>query len=92
MCLINKKMTNIRKTNSVEKLKNALIELLLEKDYSEISVSDITKKAGVSRGTFINISLIKTILLLQSVKRHLKNSEIFYQKEILINKIRFLKV
>ena len=52
MCLINKKMTNIRKTNSVEKLKNALIELLLEKDYSEISVSDITKKAGVSRGTF----------------------------------------
>ncbi|QGX00979.1 TetR/AcrR family transcriptional regulator [Streptococcus ruminicola] len=45
-------MTNIRKTNSVEKLKNALIELLLEKDYSEISVSDITKKAGVSRGTF----------------------------------------
>ena len=45
-------MTNIRKTNSVENLKEALIELLLEKNYSEINVSDIAKKAGVSRGTF----------------------------------------
>lgn len=52
MCLINKKMTNIRKTNSVEKLKNALIELLFDKNYSEITVADIAKKAGVSRGTF----------------------------------------
>nr|WP_205395658.1 TetR/AcrR family transcriptional regulator [Streptococcus lutetiensis] len=45
-------MTIIRKTNSVENLKDALIELLLEKNYSEINVSDIAKKAGVSRGTF----------------------------------------
>ncbi|WP_273450172.1 TetR/AcrR family transcriptional regulator [Streptococcus ferus] len=45
-------MTNIRKTNSVENLKDALIELLLKKNYSEINVSDIAKKAGVSRGTF----------------------------------------
>lgn len=45
-------MTNIRKTNSVENLKEALIELLLEKNYSEINVSEIAKKAGVSRGTF----------------------------------------
>lgn len=45
-------MTNIRKTNSVESLKNALIELLFDKTYSEITVADIAKKAGVSRGTF----------------------------------------
>ncbi len=45
-------MTDIRKTNSVENLKNALIELLLEKKYSEITVADIAKKASVSRGTF----------------------------------------
>ena len=45
-------MTNIRKTNSVESLKNALIELLFDKNYSEITVTDIAKKAGVSRGTF----------------------------------------
>ena len=50
MCLINK-MTNIRKTNSVEKLKNALIELLLEKIIQK-SVFLILPKAGVSRGTF----------------------------------------
>ena len=92
MCLINKKMTNIRKTNSVEKLKNALIELLLEKDYSEISVSDITKKAGVSRGTFYQHFLDKDDLATTIGEKTSQKSEIFYQKEISINKIRFLKV
>ena len=45
-------MTINRKTSSVESLKNALIELLFDKTYSEITVADIAKKAGISRGTF----------------------------------------
>ena len=52
-------MTINRKTSSVESLKNALIELLFDKTYSEITVADIAKKAGVSRGTFYQHSLDK---------------------------------
>nr|WP_270305892.1 TetR/AcrR family transcriptional regulator [Streptococcus infantarius] len=52
-------MTINQKTCSVVSLKNALIELLFDKTYSEITVADIAKKAGVSRGTFYQHSLDK---------------------------------
>ncbi len=45
-------MSNQRNTNSIKKLKDALIELLLERNYTDISVSNIAKRAQVSRGTF----------------------------------------
>lgn len=41
-----------RKTASQLKLKEALIELLLEKNYNDITVSDIVKKTDISRSTF----------------------------------------
>ncbi|WP_165212639.1 TetR/AcrR family transcriptional regulator [Streptococcus tangpeifui] len=45
-------MSQIRQTQSVKHLKNALIDLLLEKDYFKISIGEIAKRANVSRGTF----------------------------------------
>ncbi|MGT2929507.1 TetR/AcrR family transcriptional regulator [Streptococcus dentasini] len=45
-------MSKIRQTQSVKHLKNALIDLLLEKDYFKISIGEIAKRANVSRGTF----------------------------------------
>lgn len=41
-----------RKTTSQLKLKEALFELLLEKNYNDITVSDLVKTAGISRSTF----------------------------------------
>ena len=45
-------MTKKRKTNSVTNLKSALIDLLLEMEYSKITIGNITQRANVSRGTF----------------------------------------
>jgi putative transcriptional regulator len=45
-------MTKKRKTNSVTNIKVALIDLLLETDYSKITISNITQRANISRGTF----------------------------------------
>ena len=44
--------TQKRKTTTKSNLKEALTRLLREKDFEAISVSDITKEAGVNRGTF----------------------------------------
>ena len=52
MCLIREKMTKKRKTNSVTNIKAALIDLLLEKEYSKITIENITRRADISRGTF----------------------------------------
>ena len=45
-------MTKKRKTNSVSNIKAALIDLLLEKEYSKITIENITRRANISRGTF----------------------------------------
>lgn len=45
-------MTKKRKTNSVTNIKAALIDLLLEKEYSKITIENITQRANISRGTF----------------------------------------
>lgn len=44
--------TQKRKTTTKTDLKGALTRLLREKDFEAISVSDITREAGVNRGTF----------------------------------------
>ena len=44
--------TQKRKTTTKIDLKEALTRLLREKDFEAISVSDITRVAGVNRGTF----------------------------------------
>lgn len=85
-------MTINRKTSSVESLKNALIELLFDKTYSEITVADIAKKAGVSRGTFYQHSLDKDDLATIISDETSKDSGIFYPKEILISQIKSSKV
>ena len=44
--------TQKRKTTTKSDLKGALTRLLEKKDFEAISVSDITREAGVNRGTF----------------------------------------
>ena len=44
--------TQTRKTTTKNDLKQALTRLLEQKDFEAISVSDITRVAGVNRGTF----------------------------------------
>lgn len=55
-------MTKKRQTNSVTNIKEALIELLLEKEYSKITISNITQRANISRGTFYQHFLDKNDL------------------------------
>ncbi|VTS23212.1 TetR family transcriptional regulator [Streptococcus pseudoporcinus] len=41
-----------RQTDTLNYLREALIALLADKDFETISVADLTKKAGLNRGTF----------------------------------------
>ena len=43
-----------RKTPTRDKIKKAMIELMSEKDISQISVSELCQKASVNRTTFYN--------------------------------------
>ena len=75
-------MTKKRKTNSVTNLKAALIDLLLEMEYSKITIGNITQRANVSRGTFINIFLIRMISILYRNRDDAKILGDFSSKEI----------
>ena len=73
-------MTKKRKTNSVTNLKSALIDLLLEMEYSKITIGNITQRANVSRGTFYQAQgnldkedmLLKALLLIKNDYKHFK--------------------
>ncbi|KKF44040.1 TetR/AcrR family transcriptional regulator [Streptococcus uberis] len=41
-----------RKTESKKRLQEALTQLLFEKDFENITISDLCQKAGINRGTF----------------------------------------
>ncbi|MGT2928841.1 TetR/AcrR family transcriptional regulator [Streptococcus tangpeifui] len=45
-------MAQKRQTETKNYLKKALIRLLSEKDFETITISDLTKTAGINRGTF----------------------------------------
>ncbi|MGT2924342.1 TetR/AcrR family transcriptional regulator [Streptococcus caviae] len=45
-------MSQARQTQSEAKIKAAFITLLDKKSFSEVSISDITRLAGINRGTF----------------------------------------
>lgn len=76
-------MSQIRETNTKQKLKEALIFLLNEKDLSEISVSELTKKAKINRGTFYlhyvdKMDLVDKLVgeLLEELKNILTNEKV----------------
>lgn len=70
---------------------DALIELLLKKDYEYISVKDICLKAGVNRSTFYLHYETKDDLLKETIKYiNKKFYDSFNNKKIDVNKIESL--
>ena len=65
--------TQKRKTTTKTDLKGALTRLLREKDFEAISVSDITKEAGVNRGTFYLHYVDKFDMMNQLIDEILQN-------------------
>lgn len=61
----------VRKTR--DSLKNALIDLIYEKDFENITILDITEKADVNRGTFYHHYYDKFDLLDKMIEEKLKN-------------------
>lgn len=59
-------MVKTRKTNSKEKLQAALVALLTERDFHQITVSALAQRAGVNRGTFYLNYLDRDDLLAQT--------------------------
>lgn len=71
---------------------DALIELLLKKDYEYISVKDICLKAGVNRSTFYLHYETKDDLLKETIKYiNKKFYDSFNNKKIDVNRIESLK-
>ena len=60
-----KKLTKIEKSRAI--LREALLHLLLEKDFTKITIQDICKKANVVRSTFYNHYVDKTDLMEDAV-------------------------
>lgn len=85
---------NKRRKESVEKIEKVFIDLLQTKDLSEISVSDICKRAGLNRTTFY-ANYTDLYGLADSIRDKLENSlSELYQDEILtgINSHDYLKL
>ena len=70
-----------RKTETKEYIKIAFTKLLKEKGFNNITVSDITREAGINRGTFYLHYVDKFDLL-----EKLENDSIEDLKKILLNK------
>ena len=77
--------------NTALNMDDALIELLLKKDYEYISVKDICLKAGVNRSTFYLHYETKDDLLKETIKYiNKKFYDSFNNKKIDVNKIESL--
>ena len=77
--------------NTALNMDDALIELLLKKDYEYISVKDICLKAGVNRSTFYLHYETKDDLLKETIKYiNKKFYDSFNNKKIDVNKIEYL--
>lgn len=78
--------------NTALNMDDALIELLLKKDYEYISVKDICLKAGVNRSTFYLHYETKDDLLKETIKYiNKKFYDSFNNKKIDVNRIESLK-
>lgn len=60
-----------RHTQSKQKIKDALLSLLMEKDFEKISVADITRRADINRGTFY-LHFIDKFDLIDKMIEHFK--------------------
>lgn len=83
-----------RSLQSSQWIYNALEELMIEKDYSEISVTDIVNKANLGRTTFYrNFDTIDDVLRMKCNEEFIKLREYLteYYKQLKTKKIFFLK-
>lgn len=73
---------NRRRRESVEKIEKVFIELLQTQELNEVTVSDISKKAGINRSTFY-ANYVDTYELADKVKARLEEDvDCLYQEEI----------
>ncbi|MBS4219667.1 TetR/AcrR family transcriptional regulator [Bacillus sp. FJAT-49711] len=64
-----------RRLKSQETIKNAVIELISEKNFDDITMHDISGKANVSRGTIYSHYVDKFDLLEKLIEEHLNEME-----------------
>lgn len=71
-------------------LKNAFLDLLSEKKFNDITVTDIVNRANINRGSFYNHFQSKEDLLQYLIKEAVNNLTIAYRKPYLNQKPFFL--
>ncbi|MGM9925755.1 MAG: TetR/AcrR family transcriptional regulator [Bacillus sp. (in: firmicutes)] len=73
-------MTSIRETGTKTKIKDAFLELVIEKGMDSLTISDIARKANINRGTFYLHYLDKYDLLDQLEIEFLHNIYMIFEK------------
>lgn len=92
-------MIQKRKTSTKEDIKEALIQLLSEEKFENISISKLCKRAGINRGTFYlhyedkyqMIDSIKSEIISQLSSYSLFEEEGDYSKRLMIAKFHILR-
>ena len=78
---MEKRTNNMQNILTKESIFTALMILMEKKDFKEISITEITKKAGVSRMAFYrNYDEKEDIIVLLTMKSLIKNLILFYLK------------
>lgn len=92
-------MVQKRKTSTKEDIKEALIQLLSEEKFENISISKLCKRAGINRGTFYlhyedkyqMIDSLKSDIVSQLSSYSLFEAENAYPKKLMIAKFHILR-
>ncbi|HKI53583.1 MAG TPA: TetR/AcrR family transcriptional regulator [Anaerolineales bacterium] len=83
MQLTHKHKIDRRVQRTLQSLRTALLELIKEKDYDEISIEEITERANVGRTTFYLHYKDKEDLLMEEI------SAIMYERALALSEIPF---
>ena len=92
-------MVQKRKTSTKEDIKEALIQLLSEERFDNISISKLCKQAGINRGTFYlhyqdkyqMVDSLKNDIISQLSSYSLFEAENEYPKKLMIAKFHILR-
>ncbi len=74
-----------RSRKTLEKILTAIIELLAEREYEDITIAQITAHAGITAGAFYTRFASKELaldyLLIEMLQRQLENTQAFFSNE-----------